>query len=168
MSGELEKMQPGAQQTSGIHLWLVLWKAFYALQARAMADIECLGLCLSDFGILELLLHKGPMPVNEIGCKVKLTSGSMTVAIDRLERKRLVERRKDDRDARTRIIHLTEAGCALIEPAFRKHAEVMNQLGEILTQEEREEAIRLLKKLGTAAQGHGVPCPVAVEGKPTT
>ena len=85
MSGELEKMQPGAQQTSGIHLWLVLWKAFYALQARAMADIECLGLCLSDFAILELLLQKGPMPVNEIGCKVKLTSGSITVAIDRLE-----------------------------------------------------------------------------------
>src|SRR5690349_18413262 len=116
MSGET--MQPGAQHTSGIHLWLVLWKAFNAVQARAMADIECLGLCLSDFAILELLLHKGPTPVNEIGCKVKLTSGSMSVAIDRLESKNLVERRKDARDARTRIIHLTDAGRALIVPAF--------------------------------------------------
>ncbi len=133
-----------------------------------MADIECLGLCLSDFAILELLLHKGPTPVNEIGCNVKLTSGSMTVAIDRLERKSLVERRKEERDARTRIIHLTEAGRALIEPAFHKHAEVMNQLGEVLTEEERREAIRLLKKLGTAAQGHATPCAAAIEQKPTT
>lgn len=166
MSGE--EMQPGAQHTSGIHLWLVLWKAFNAVQARAMADIECLGLGLSDFAILELLLHKGPTPVNEIGCKVKLTSGSMSVAIDRLERKDLVERRKDARDARTRIIHLTDAGRALIEPAFQKHADVMNQMGEVLTQKEREEAIRLLKKLGKAVQGHALTCPVAVECKPTT
>ena len=168
MSGELEKIQPGTQHTSGIHLWLVLWKAFYALQARAMTDIECLGLCLSDFAILELLLHQGPMPVNEIGCKVKLTSGSMSVAIDRLERKDLVERRKDDRDARTRIIHLTEAGRALIEPASHKHAAVMNQLCEVLTEEERGEAVRLLKKLGKAAQGHVIPCPAAVEPKSAT
>lgn len=168
MSGELEEMQPGAQNTSGIHLWLVLWKAFCALQARAMADIECLGLGLSDFAILELLLHKGPMPVNEIGCKVRLTSGSMSVAIDRLERKDLVQRHKTERDARTRIIHLTEAGRALIEPAFQKHAEVMNQLGEVLTEEERRDAIRLLKKLGKAAEGHATPCPAAVETKSTT
>src|SRR3954464_7757973 len=127
MSGEWKEMLPGAQNTSGIHLWLVLWKGFCALQARAMAGVQCLGLGLSDFAILELLLHKGPMPVNEIGCRVRLTSRSMRVAIDRLERKDLVQRHKAERDARTRIIHLTEAGRALIEPAFQKHAEEMNQ-----------------------------------------
>jgi len=47
----------------------------------------------SDFAVLEALLHKGPLPVNEIGKKVLLTSGSMTVAVDRLEQRRLVERR---------------------------------------------------------------------------
>jgi MarR family 2-MHQ and catechol resistance regulon transcriptional repressor len=152
MSSKSKKIQTAEQDVSGIHLWLILWKAFTAVQARALADIESLGLGLSDFAILELLLHKGPMPVNEIGAKVKLTSGSMTVAIDRLSRKHLVERRKDESDARARIIHLTEAGRTLISPAFRKHATVMNRLCEVLSEGERAEAIRLLKKLGKAAE----------------
>lgn len=138
--------------SSGLHLWLVLWKAYSAVQEYALGDIERLGFGLSDFGILEVLLHKGPLPVNEIGSRMRLTSGSMTAAIDRLERRGLVERRDDPGDRRTRVVHLTVEGQRSIEPGFAAHTAGMNELGEVLTAEERSEAIRLLKKLGRAAE----------------
>lgn len=70
---------------SGVHVFLVLWKAASAVQSYAEASVSDLEMCGSDFAVLEALLHKGPLPVNEIGKKVLLTSGSMTVAVDRLE-----------------------------------------------------------------------------------
>ena len=65
---------------SGVHVFLVLWKAARAAQAYAEKSILELEMCGSDFAVLEALLHKGPLPVNEIGKKVLLTSGSITVA----------------------------------------------------------------------------------------
>ncbi|HEY2015382.1 MAG TPA: MarR family transcriptional regulator, partial [Bryobacteraceae bacterium] len=93
--------------SSGVRLWLILWKAYDTLRTHAETHIESLGLCLSDFGVLEVLLHKGPMPVNAIGALVRLTSGSITAAVDRMERKGLVERRNDPGDRRTRMVYLT-------------------------------------------------------------
>jgi len=86
--------------TSGIHVWLVLMKAHKALSAISGADIARSGLCTSDFEILELLLSKGPMPVNTIGDRVFFTSGSSTAAIDRLEKRGLVRRESDASDRR--------------------------------------------------------------------
>src|ERR1035441_41197 len=77
-------------EPTGVHLWLVLWKAYQALLCHAERHIHSLGLGFSDFAVLEVLLHKGPAPVNTIGQLVHLTSGSITAAIDRLERKSLV------------------------------------------------------------------------------
>src|ERR1019366_5412985 len=82
-------------ETTGVHLWLVLWKAYQALLCHAEHHIHSLGLGFSDFAVLEVLLHKGPAPVNRIGELVHLTSGSITAAIDRLERKSLVARGAD-------------------------------------------------------------------------
>jgi MarR family 2-MHQ and catechol resistance regulon transcriptional repressor len=110
-----------------------------------------LGLGLSGFAALEALLHKGPLPVNAIGAKVGLTSGSISVAVDRLVEKGLVERRGDSADRRTRLVHLTPKGRALIERAFAGHAEAMERATSGLTARERAQAIALLKKLGTAA-----------------
>src|ERR1700751_5650938 len=107
--------------TSGIHLWLVLWKAFRSLEAHAHRHIAEQELCLSDFGVLEALLHRGPLTVKELGAKVMLTSGSMTAALDRLERRELIEREEGAGDRRVRIIRLTDAGAALIEGAFEDH-----------------------------------------------
>ena len=78
---------------SGVHVFLVLWKAARAVEAYAEKSISGLRMGSSDFAVLEALLHKGPLLVNEIGKKVLLTSGSITVAVDRLETKGLVERR---------------------------------------------------------------------------
>ena len=138
------------RDSSGLHLWLVLWKTYSAVREFAVRDIDKLGLTLTDFAILEALLNKGPLAVNDIGAKVALTSGSMTTAIDRLKSRGLVERRDDTTDRRARIVHLTEPGRSLISAAFAKHAAALDGLGEELTSIERQHAIRLLKKLGHA------------------
>jgi MarR family 2-MHQ and catechol resistance regulon transcriptional repressor len=141
------------EDTSGVHVWLVLWKAARSLEARARHSIEATELCMSDFAVLEVLLHKGPLPVNVIGRKVLLTSGSITTAVDRLEAQQLVERRDDPGDRRARIIHLTVAGKKLIREAFKEHERDMEQAASGLAAGERKTLVKLLKKLGQGAVG---------------
>jgi MarR family 2-MHQ and catechol resistance regulon transcriptional repressor len=131
-----------------LRLWLVLMKAHQSLHREALASISKTGMCFSDFQILELLLHKGPLPVNVIGTKIGLTSGSMTTAIDRLTTRGLVERTGDTEDRRTRLVHLTEEGRKLIRAAFARHRIDMDRVLSVLTEPEKDTAIRLLKKLG--------------------
>lgn len=138
-------------ETPGVHLWLVLMKAYRSLEARAMHSIGDTGLCYSDFAVLEVLLHRGPLPVNTVGAKVALTSGSSTAAIDRLEKKGLVHRAPDASDRRTRIVHLTDKGKALIEAAFRKHAADMETVTASLSSAEKKTLVELLRKLGKSA-----------------
>jgi MarR family transcriptional regulator, 2-MHQ and catechol-resistance regulon repressor len=138
-------------EATGIHLWLVLWKAYEAVRRHAERHIHSLGLGFSDFAVLEVLLHKGPTAVNTIGELVHLTSGSITAAIDRLERKSLVARCTHPSDRRARVVHLTEVGRKLIECAFADHAAAMEAATTGLTAAERGQAVALLKKLGLGA-----------------
>jgi MarR family 2-MHQ and catechol resistance regulon transcriptional repressor len=137
---------------TGVHVFLVLWKAARAVEAYAQNSVSGMEMCGSDFAVLEALLHKGPLPINEIGKKVLLTSGSITVAVDRLESKGLVERRASGTDRRAKIVHLTKEGRELIARSYAEHAADMEQLASAsLTKTERETLIRLLKKIGYEA-----------------
>ncbi len=137
---------------SGVHVFLVLWKAARAVETYAENSITELEMCGSDFAVLEALLHKGPLPINEIGKKILLTSGSITVAVDRLESKGLVERRASGTDRRARIVHLTKAGRVLVTRVYADHASDMERLAAAsLNRAERETLIRLLKKIGYEA-----------------
>jgi MarR family transcriptional regulator, 2-MHQ and catechol-resistance regulon repressor len=141
------------QDTSGVHVWLVLTKAFHALAAHAVESLNLsrAGLGDSDFRVLEVLLHKGPLPVNTIGPKVWLTPGSISVAVDRLEKKALVKR-KNTEDRRVRLVELTAKGRALITKTFREHAAAMEEAAGVLSKEERLILLRLLKKLGKGGE----------------
>jgi MarR family 2-MHQ and catechol resistance regulon transcriptional repressor len=134
------------------HLWLIMMKAYQALREHDLRSIESTHLCLSDFGTLEILLHKGPQPVNVIGEKIQLTSGSITTAVDRLEKKGLVQRQLSDQDRRLRLVHLTPAGRTLIEQAFRQHEAALHQATSGLSTEEKQQLMALLKKMGHHAQ----------------
>src|SRR5881227_853408 len=108
-------MTRGFQGTD--HVWLVMMKAMRALTKYAAAGIEETGLGLSDFGVLEILLHKGPLPVNTIGPIVDLTPGSISIAVDRLVEKGLVSRVESAEDRRVRIVALTSRGKDLVGAA---------------------------------------------------
>src|SRR4051812_28401934 len=128
---------PVNADVSGTHLWLVLMKAHRALERRATASIESMDVCLSDFAVLELLLHKGPQPVNEIGRRIALTSGAITTAVDRLEAKGLVTRGAHPTDRRTRVVRLTTRGRTHASTAFSGHKLAMDAVGSSLSGVER-------------------------------
>lgn len=134
------------------HLWLVMLKAHQAIRDLDLKSIESSGLCFSDFATLEVLLHKGPLPVNLIGEKVQLTSGSITTAIDRLEKKGLVERQLSSTDRRVRLVHLTPSGSQLIETFFERHLLALEKATSGLNQDEKTMLVSLLKKLGKQAK----------------
>ena len=127
---------------------MILSRAASAVEARANRHIETFGFCASDFGILECLLHKEALPVSAIGRKILLTSGSITSAIDRLEKKGLVARAFSPDDRRTRIVDLTAQGRKLIESAFAEHETEIESAVAVLNDSERRTLIELLKKLG--------------------
>src|SRR6195256_1901448 len=133
----MRKGRRGMEDTSGVHVWLVLTKAFQALAARAEESLNLSepGLGDSDFRVLEALLHKGPLPVNTIGPIVWLTPGSISVAVDRLERKALVKRKSTD-DRRVRLVELTAKGHGLIAEIFQEHSTAMEQAASVLSKEE--------------------------------
>ena len=140
------------QKYAGVHVWLILMKAFQALMPHARQSIARTRLGDSDFRVLEALLHKGPLPVNTIGPKVWLTPGSISVAVDRLVRKGFVARKEQRADRRVRQVELTRKGRALITGTFRKHAAAMEKAVDVLSKKERITLLRLLKKLGKHAE----------------
>ena len=133
------------------HAWLVMMKAMRALTRYASAGIEETGLGFSDFAVLEVLLHKGPLPVNTIGPIVGLTPGSISIAVDRLLAKDLVSRVESAEDRRVRIVALTPRGRTLIASAFQKHSGQMKRVFSELNPEELRGLEIALKKVGKRA-----------------
>jgi MarR family 2-MHQ and catechol resistance regulon transcriptional repressor len=147
------------EDLSGVHVWLVLWKAWTAVRAWDEQSIASLDMSLTDFAVLEVLLHKGPQPVNEIGRVVQLTSGSITTAVTRLQRRKLLERGSSTEDARVVLVHLTPKGRRLIEQLFDLHARNLEMAVDVLNLEERRQLLPLLRKLGlhaAALAGRGI------------
>ena len=148
--------KPAASTRPGVHVWLILMKAYGAIEAVAAKSIADSNLCPSDFQILEILLHKGALPVNTIGRKIMLTSGSISTAVDRLEKRKLVRRDPSVDDARVTYVSLTGPGHALIQRVFSSHAQRMEDVFDPLSDQERLLLEELLKKVGKHAETLGV------------
>jgi MarR family 2-MHQ and catechol resistance regulon transcriptional repressor len=141
------KKGPGA-----LHAWLILLKAWQAMSRYASPALLQKGLGESDFRVLEVLLHKGPMPVNSIGPKVHLNPGSVSVAVDRLFKKGLVSREECSSDRRVRTVSLTEKGRQMFVPLFRRHTALIKRAFQDISSEELQQLERILKKIGKRAE----------------
>src|SRR2546427_13094314 len=141
-----------AADVSGTHLWLVMMKAYRALERLAIQSIESSEVGLSDFAVMEMLLHKGPQPVNEIGRRIELTSGAITTAVDRLESRGLVTREAHESDRRARIVRLTPRGKEHATRVFASHKTATDFVATGLSRTERAMLIELLRKPGTSAK----------------
>ena len=137
---------------SAPRLWLVLARAYGSMVNYIEGSIASQGLGLSDFMVLEVLLHKGPLTISAIGEKVLLASASMTSAIDRLEKRGLVRRKTCDSDRRIRFVELTDCGKAFIEEIFARHEKDLQAVIGKLDEEERRVIYDGLKKIGLAAK----------------
>jgi len=143
-------MKNGSRITAP-RLWLVILKSYRVLSLLAEQSIANTGLCLTDFAALEALLHKGPLTITQIQEKVRLASGSMTAAVDRLEKLGLVVRKSSPSDRRARVLELTAKGKRLAAASFEKHAKDLEALMSRLTQKDMERLYGSLKKLGLLA-----------------
>ena len=136
-----------------LKLWVVLTRANQSIAARVDEHVEKHGLTTTEFAILEVLLHKGPLLLGDIQRKILVTSGGITYLVDRLVQKGLVKREECPSDRRARYAVLTPAGDALIRGMFPEHAAMLASAMSGLDGEEQVVATRLLRKLGLAAAG---------------
>lgn len=139
-------------EASSLELYISLSRASEWVNAHADRHIRQHGLNRTEFGVLEMLFHLGPQPLQHIGQKVLMSSGNITYVVDKLEKKQLVKRRTSDKDRRLIYAEVTEVGCKFIEDVFPSHAIVIKEALNGLTEEEKQIAIPLLKKLGKYAQ----------------
>jgi len=144
---------------SAAKLWLVLARASSAIGTYVERSLGQQGFCLTDFMVLEALLHKGPLTISAIGEKVLLASASMTSAIDRLEERGLVHRSLSAEDRRVRLVGLTCEGRAFISRLFEKHVNDLEAISTDFSQEERQLLYAALKKIGFAARAATPPLP---------
>ncbi|PYI56294.1 MarR family winged helix-turn-helix transcriptional regulator [Paenibacillus flagellatus] len=135
-----------------LQLFVVLSRAYQWVNAHGDRHIRKLGLNPTEFGVLELLYHKGRQPLQQIGGKILMTSGNITYVVDKLEKKELVVRVGCPEDRRVWYAEMTDKGKAFIEQSFPAHTTVIEKAVEGLTPDERRQAIELLKKLGRHAE----------------
>jgi MarR family 2-MHQ and catechol resistance regulon transcriptional repressor len=145
-------MNSDQNKVSAPRLWLVLARAYGSMVNYIEGSITAQGLGLSDFMVLEVLLHKGPLTISAIGEKVLLASASMTSAIDRLEKRELVRRRSCSSDRRIRLVELTNEGEEFIKEIFARHEKDLEAVVGGLCNEERKTLYEGLKKIGLAAK----------------
>lgn len=139
-------------EASSLELYIALSRASEWVNAHADRQIRQHGLNRTEFGVLEMLFHLGPQPLQQIGQKVLMSSGNITYVVDKLEKKGLVKRRTSTQDRRLIFAEVTDEGCSFIEAIFPSHATVIKQAMDGLTEAEKETATQLLKKLGKHAQ----------------
>ena len=114
------------------------------------------GLDTGEFDVLASLRRAGApyqLRPTELYLSLMISSGGLTARLDRLENLGLIRRRGADDDARSRIVELTPAGKKKIEAAFRADMEIENRMVEGLSESERAELVRLLRKLSQAMRG---------------
>lgn len=135
-------------QALALKLMVVLSKAYRSVMDHAEKDIRNHGLSLSEFGIMETLYAKGRMPLQQVGEKMLITSGTMTYNADKLEKKHLIRRIPCQEDRRVVYVELTGQGIQLLDRIFPQHAQRIQQMLSGLSKNQKQEAIQLLKSLG--------------------
>ncbi|PAV30698.1 MarR family transcriptional regulator [Virgibacillus profundi] len=144
-----ERLLLEKKQDPSLKLFVVLSKAYRAILEQVEADIQSRGLNITDFAVLELLYHQGEQPLQKIGDKILLTSGSVTYVVDKLEKKGYLVRKPCVNDRRVTFACLTEQGTTLLKQIFPGHWKRIKEIMSGINEDEKEMAIDLLKRLGT-------------------
>jgi MarR family transcriptional regulator, 2-MHQ and catechol-resistance regulon repressor len=135
-----------------LKLFIVLSRAHRSINDVVNKYISKQGLNPTEFAVLELLYHKGDQPLQQIGGKILLASGSITYVVDKLEKKEYIIRVACKEDRRVTFASITEKGKEFIESIFPEHEKRIDDIMNALTEEEKETAIELMKKIGLNAK----------------
>jgi MarR family transcriptional regulator, 2-MHQ and catechol-resistance regulon repressor len=142
----------GKATDRALSMWVKLARAHDTMSTLADRNIASFGLTTPQFGVLECLGHLGQMTIGELGRKMLVSGGNMTVVVDNLVKQGLVERIRITNDRRKILVRLTEKGEELFHNIFIKHADFITDLASVLTMQEQDDLSRLLKKLGKSLE----------------
>ncbi len=143
------KMPPDTVEA--LHLLVAMARAFKAIDDRVRPQLAALGLAMTEFAVLEVLYHKGPLQAGEIAERILVTGASTTYTLRKLEARGWMRRRPSDEDGRVVIGELTSSGRKLMDEVFPLHAEHLRQAMSGLSPQEKRSAARLMRKMGRAA-----------------
>ncbi|OAH55022.1 MULTISPECIES: MarR family transcriptional regulator [Bacillaceae] len=148
----MNRLNQDLDEELALKLFIVLTRANHSVEEKIKEDIRNHGLNPTEFAVLEFLFHKGDQPMQQIGKRILLKSGSTTYVIDKLEEKRLLCRKHCSEDRRVIYVEITDEGKQLIEDIFPKHKKTIQKIFEELNKDEKQTMISLLKKLGLPLQ----------------
>lgn len=141
------------EEIIALNTFIKLTRATESLNARLAQRNTHPGLTTSQFGVLEVLYHLGPMCQSELGSKLLKSGGNITLVIDNLEKHGLVHRERGIEDRRFITVSLTDAGRALITEVLPGHVQAITEEMSVLSNDELRELGDLCRKLGTAEVG---------------
>jgi MarR family 2-MHQ and catechol resistance regulon transcriptional repressor len=150
----------GSKQATPEQVWIALAHCYRAMSSLIERRFLDSGLSLTDFMLLEALLHKGSMTITEIQASVLLATGSMTAAVDRLESKGLIARTLSKSDRRARVLQLTGQGNAVITLAYQEHSGDLKRWMSVLSADERADTFTNLRKLERQLKGIAMDTPL--------
>jgi MarR family 2-MHQ and catechol resistance regulon transcriptional repressor len=136
-------------------MWVKLARAFATMNRLTGEDIRRYGLTQPQFGVLEVLGHKGPLTLGDLSHKTLSSGGNTTVVVHNMERDGLLERTVSEWDRRVHYVSLSDKGMRLFRRIFPQHARAVAQIARVLTPEEQLHLGALLRKLGRGAEGSG-------------
>ena len=141
--------RPGSQKAERVlDAYVKLRRAVHTINACEASVMRSAGLTESQFGVLEALLHLGPQCQKDLAAKILKSTGNLTTVVDNLERRGLVERRRDGNDRRVVTVLLTDGGRRLIESVFPHHVAALVDAFAVLSAGEQKQLATLCRRLG--------------------
>jgi DNA-binding MarR family transcriptional regulator len=128
-------------------LWVRFLRFNLLSQKKLEADLEKQGLTPPQFYVLATIGYAGGLPFGEIGAKMMVTVSNLTGIVDRLEEKKLVSRKRDERDRRVVHVILTEKGAKLYKSTIPLFEDSISTIFARVDKAEQKELSHLLRKL---------------------
>ena len=135
-------------ETTALDAFIKLVRAAGSVSARVDAHLASIDLTVSQFGVLEALYHLGPLYQKDLATKILKSTGNITMVVDNLEKRGLVERLRDEEDRRHYFVRITDQGARKIRSFFPGHVKrIVQEMGR-LSKAELDTLGRLCKKVG--------------------
>ena len=145
MPVELKK----ASAVSTAKLVIVLGRAYRSLTGFLEGGLTLQGISAADFGIMEALLHKGPLAASVIAAKIALVpNAAMRLATGRLVRRGLIRRQTSRIGSAAEMFELTPEGRKQITGIYEQHEKDIQAILGILSPREQKQLHEFLKRIG--------------------
>jgi len=150
-----------ADEIRAVNAYIKLQRAADSTTARATHHLASAGLTFSQYGVLDLLYHFGPLRLGQIADKILKSDGNITTVVDNLERGGLVKRERSEKDRRAIFVSLTDVGYQVIKEVLPEHIQAIVETMSVLTAEELETLGLLCRKVGKQERQRSVQPPHA-------